>query len=178
MEILEIINKLKYAGEKEKRKVLVQLMNDKKLLSKFVHTVKLSDDYQDKISLAIVAGYVQSKNLLGPLLGLIRDENKYVRQSVCDALGEMDFPEAKPYLTKIMYSDDSFLVWPRAAIALYKLGEKKKVIKMLKGNYNFENPVNTEPAVLEAINELELSLEKEDGIFSKSINKINKFFNK
>lgn len=178
MEISEILSILKYESGKRQKKVFVELMNDKELLSKFIRQVKLSNDYQDKISLAKVAAYVQTKNLLGPLLGLLNEDNKYIRKNVCNALGEMDFPEAKPYLTKIMYSDESFLVWPRAAVALYKLGEKKKATKMLRENYNFENPSKTENAVIEAIEEIELTFENKKNFFSKTLSDISKFFKK
>ncbi|MBN2363698.1 HEAT repeat domain-containing protein [candidate division WOR-3 bacterium] len=149
-----IFNVLKYGSEKEKKTIYIKFGTDEKLLGEFLKNVT-SSDYLDRITIAKAAAYVQSKKMLGPVMGLLSDENKYVRQAACDALGEMEYKEAVPYLTKEMYSDESYIVWTRAAVALYKLGEDKGV-KMLVENYNFTEPMKTEPAVTEALRELKI----------------------
>ncbi|MBN1619672.1 HEAT repeat domain-containing protein [candidate division WOR-3 bacterium] len=154
MDISSVFNALKYGSDKEKKAIYIKLSTDEKLLGEFLTNAK-SGDYLDRIIIAKAAAYVQSKKMLGTVMGFLNDENKYVRQAACDALGEMEYKEAIPYLTKEMYSDESFIVWTRAAVALYKLGEEKGV-KMLIENYNFSEPLKTEPAVAEALNELKI----------------------
>ncbi|MBN1151382.1 HEAT repeat domain-containing protein [candidate division WOR-3 bacterium] len=153
-DIGSIYTVLKYGSDKEKKSVYIKFGTDEKLIDEFLKNAR-SSDYLDRIAIAKAAAYVQSKKFLGPVMGFLSDENKYVRQAACDALGEMGYKEAIPYLTKEMYSDDSFIVWTRAAVALYKLGEEKGV-KMLLENFNFGEPMKTEPAVQEALNELKI----------------------
>ncbi|KQC12650.1 MAG: hypothetical protein APR63_02425 [Desulfuromonas sp. SDB] len=154
----KIYNVLKYESEENKKKAYIEMMTHKELLPEFLKRAK-SKDYQDRLCFSLAAAYMKSEKMVGTLLSYLSDENKYVRKEACNALGEIGSDKAIPYLTKTMYGDDSFIVWTRAAVALHKLGDKKGE-RMLVENYNFDDPEQTEPAVLEAIHELEITPKK------------------
>ncbi len=156
--IEKIYNILKYESTEKKKKVYIELMTQKTLLPKFLRKAR-SKDYQDRLCFAQAAAYIKAENMLGLLFGYLKDENKYVRQESCKALGEMGFKKAIPYLTQTMYSDESFIVWTKAAVALHKLGEKKGQ-KMLIENYDFEDPESTELVVIEALHEIDVQPKK------------------
>lgn len=156
--IEKIYNILKYESTEKKKKVYIELMTQKTLLPEFLRKAR-SRDYQDRLCFAQAAAYIKAENMLGLLFGYLKDENKYVRQEASKALGEMGFKKAIPYLSQTMYSDDSYIVWTKAAVALHKLGEKKGQ-KMLVENYDFEDPENTEPSVIEALLEIDVKPEK------------------